>query len=79
MKILLERTSRLKRDIYNRACPYNGFNICRASLSSMMIDKKRKEDYCCDENYDDCPIYLAKILRMVSKDSSVRREMHYEF
>jgi hypothetical protein len=79
MKILLERTSRLKRDIYNRACPYNGFNTCRASLSSMMIDKKRKEDYCLDENYDDCPIYLAKILRMVTKDSSSRREVHCEF
>jgi hypothetical protein len=79
MKILSERTSKLKRDAHTRACPYNGIDTCQASLSSMMIDKKRKEDYCGDENYDDCPIYLAKILRMVSKDSSLKREAHYEF
>jgi hypothetical protein len=79
MKIVLERTSKLKRDAHTRACPYKGIDTCQASLSSMMIDKKRKEDYCVDENYDDCPIYLAKILRMVSKDSSSRREVHCEF
>jgi len=79
MKIIVGRTSRLKRDAYKRACPYNGLNTCRASLSSMIIDKRRKEDYCSDENYDDCPIFLAKILRMVTKDSSLRKEAYVEF
>lgn len=79
MRIISERTCHLKLDAYNSVCPYNGINTCRASLSSMMIDKSRKEDYCSDENYDNCPIFLAKILRMVSKVSSLRREAHYEF
>lgn len=70
MKILSERTSQSKLYAYNRACPYNGIHTCRASISSMVIDTRRKEDYCSHENYDSCPIFLAKILRMVSKDSS---------
>jgi len=77
--IISERTCRSKRDAYESACPFNGVNTCRASLSSMMIDRRRKEDYCSHENYDSCPIFLAKILRMISKDSSLSRETHYEF
>lgn len=79
MRIISERTYQSKINAYNSVCPYNGINTCRASLSSIMIDKSRKEDYCRDENYDNCPIFLAKILRMISKDSSSRREAHYEF
>jgi len=70
MKILSERTSQSKLYAYNNICPYNGINTCRASISSMIIDKRKKEDYCSDENYDSCPIFLAKILRMVAKDFS---------
>jgi hypothetical protein len=79
MKIILEGIQRLQSKAYKSVCPYNGFNTCRASLSSMMIDKRQQEDYCTDENYDTCPIFLAKMLRMVSKDSTSRREAHYEF
>jgi hypothetical protein len=69
MRIISERTCRSKSDAHNSICPYNGINTCRASISSMIIDKRKKEDYCSDENYDNCPIFLAKIPRMASKDS----------
>jgi len=79
MMIMSERTFQSTRETYSRACPYKGIHTCRASLSSMIIDTRRKEDYCSHENYDSCPIFLAKILRMVTKDSSSRREGDYEF
>ena len=79
MMIISEKIRRSKRDVYKSACPYNGINTCRASLSSMIIDERREQEYCSHENYDSCPIFLAKILRMVSKDSSLRREAQYEF
>jgi len=79
MRIISERTYQSKVNAYNSVCPYNGINTCRASLSSMIIDRRRKEDCCRDEHYDDCPIFLAKILRKVSKNSSIKREANYEF
>lgn len=44
-------------------CPYKGIDICMASISSMFIDDYKKANYCCNEDYDDCPIFLSKILR----------------
>ena len=46
-------------------CPYNGAatGICSASLSTMMIVPSMREGYCENENYDNCPIFLSKILR----------------
>ena len=48
---------------YEMVCPYNGINTCMASLSSMLIDEEKRADCCGTENYDDCPIFLSKILR----------------
>ncbi len=48
---------------YETACPYNGIHVCKASLSSMAIDNRRRENCCGTENYDDCPIFLSKVLR----------------
>jgi hypothetical protein len=48
---------------YERGCPYNGSITCTASLSAMLIDEKMHADCCGTENYDDCPIFLAKVLR----------------
>jgi hypothetical protein len=47
----------------NTACPYNGFNVCMASFSSMLLDSRKREICCSTENYDDCPIFLSKVLR----------------
>ncbi|MEW6569550.1 MAG: hypothetical protein AB1390_00020 [Nitrospirota bacterium] len=44
-------------------CPYNGVDVCMASLSSMTIDSKKKASCCCTEDFDNCPIFLSKVLR----------------
>ena len=49
---------------YVMACPYNFDHICRASFSFMHIDMKQRENCCNTDNYDNCPIFLSKILRM---------------
>ena len=48
---------------YEMGCPYNGINTCMASLSSMLIDDVKRAGCCATENYEDCPIFLSKILR----------------
>jgi len=44
------------------ACPYNGINVCMASFSLMAIDTK-KDNCCSTDDYDNCPIFLSKVLR----------------
>jgi hypothetical protein len=46
-------------------CPYGDreTNICLASLSSMVIDHSSRQEYCSNDNYDNCPIFLARSLR----------------
>lgn len=41
---------------------------CSASLFSLAIDARRYERYCCQDNYDDCPMYLAKSLRLYANE-----------
>jgi len=48
---------------YERACPYNSINPCMASITSLPIDEQKQANCCSTENYDDCPIYLSKLLR----------------
>jgi hypothetical protein len=47
---------------YDKSCPYNGINVCMASFSSMAIDTK-KANCCSTDDYDNCPIFLSKVLR----------------
>lgn len=47
----------------NISCPYNGFNVCLVSFSSMLLDARKREICCGTENYDDCQIFLSKVLR----------------
>jgi hypothetical protein len=47
------------------ACPYNGIDVCMASFSAMVIDKYQSEKCCSTEDFDDCPIFLSKVLRKV--------------
>ena len=63
MHILSVSLEKSKPIDYERACPYNGINICMASITSLPLDKQKKADCCSTENYDDCPIYLSKLLR----------------
>ncbi len=48
---------------HETACPYNGVNVCTASFSSMAIDNQRRENCCGTDKYDNCPIFLSKVLR----------------
>lgn len=44
-------------------CPFDGVTICLASLSSMPLDRMKRTLYCRTERFDECPIFLAKVLR----------------
>jgi hypothetical protein len=48
---------------YREQCPYNKCSVCAASFSNLRIDPLKNQNFCSSENYDDCPIFLAKILR----------------
>jgi hypothetical protein len=46
-------------------CPFTDVetNICLASLSAMVVGPHNRRQYCLSENYDDCPLFLAKMMR----------------
>jgi len=48
---------------YEIGCPYDGLMVSLASFSSMALDSLKRIHCCSTENYDNCPIFLAKILR----------------
>ncbi len=49
---------------YEVGCPYLGESaICRASFSSLVPTVDSRKAFCLNEDYDNCPIFLAKILR----------------
>lgn len=52
---------------YEVSCPYVSKNVCTASISSMLIDEQISKDCCSTENYDNCPIFLSKMLRRDKK------------
>jgi len=63
MNVVSSSQHNVKTERYVEMCPYNGVHVCFASISSMVIDEKEKEDYCSNENYDTCPIFLSMMLR----------------
>ena len=50
---------------HQTACPYDCLHTdkCAASLSAMTISPVSRQIYCSTENYDNCPVFLAKMLR----------------
>ncbi len=48
----------------NFHCPFidEKQDICSASLSSIIIGPQNRHTRCSSENYDNCPIFLAKLL-----------------
>jgi hypothetical protein len=46
-------------------CPFGGAKsaVCPASLFSMVIGRSRRREYCSGDDYDSCPIFLARMLR----------------
>jgi hypothetical protein len=63
MNMILTGLNKSVIAIHEKGCPYNGINTCMASLSSMLINDEKHAGCCGTENYDDCPIFLSKILR----------------
>ncbi len=51
--------------IENSICPYRKAHTeyCFASVMTMRIDKRRNMTYCLTDNFDCCPLFLAKVLR----------------
>lgn len=44
-------------------CPYHeGSGICGASISRLMVSKEESA-FCDSEDYDNCPLFLSKVLR----------------
>jgi hypothetical protein len=52
-------------DVHGLMCPYGAAKsiFCSASIMTVAIDNRRKAAYCCTEDYDRCPLFLAKVLR----------------
>lgn len=63
MEMMRTINDRIRVMDFDTYCPYQGSTVCMASLSSMIIDDSRMSSCCSTENYDDCPIFLSKMLR----------------
>lgn len=65
MNAALRGTDRTGSDLFeDLACPFSSTSdTCIASLSSMVIDERKKTECCGTENYDSCPVFLSKVLR----------------
>jgi hypothetical protein len=63
MNTLTVNHEQSKCNNFETACPYNGIKVCTASFSSMAIDSHKRDNCCGTDNYDDCPIFLSKVLR----------------
>lgn len=49
-------------------CPYTGASeVCNASLSSLLPSPTVRTNFCNTDDYDYCPIFLAKVLRRRGK------------
>jgi hypothetical protein len=45
-------------------CPYSGISdVCNASLSLLSPSAEVRTAFCNSDDYDDCPLFLAKVLR----------------
>jgi uncharacterized Zn-finger protein len=46
-------------------CPFcdSRKDTCAASVTSMVIVPHTRQLYCSNENFDNCPVFLARILR----------------
>ena len=51
--------------LYGYFCPFlqNETDTCLAAIFQMAVEYKAKFNYCGNEDYDTCPLFLAKILR----------------
>lgn len=52
-------------DVHGSMCPYWTAKsiFCSASIMIVAIDDRKRALYCCTEDHDRCPLFLAKVLR----------------
>ena len=52
-------------DAHAEVCPYVPTNMdyCSASVMSVQINNPTRDNYCSSEDFDRCPLFLAKLLR----------------
>jgi hypothetical protein len=50
---------------YEMLCPYRNIETerCMAAISTMSLGPMTRLTYCDTENFDNCPVFLAKVLR----------------
>ena len=62
---IIEEKTQIDYKYYEVSCPYCNIEteICMAALSTMSLGPITRLTYCDNENYDNCPVLLAKILR----------------
>ena len=46
-------------------CPFQPSKnfFCSASIMTVALDSRKRSTYCNTEDFDQCPIFLAKVLR----------------
>ncbi len=51
--------------VHGSICPYmtGEKDFCSASVMETTVSNDRWSHYCCTEDHDRCPLFLAKILR----------------
>ncbi len=62
---IIEEKTQIDYKYYEVSCPYCNIEteICTAALSAMSLGPITRLTYCDNESYDNCPVFLAKILR----------------
>jgi len=52
-------------ETYASVCPYRKVTsaYCSASVMAFAVTKRQDTAYCRTENFDHCPLFLAKVLR----------------
>lgn len=55
-------------------CPFyrSETTLCAASLSGLVIGKQKQAVLCGSDDYDNCPLFLAKTLRMRAIDTPLK-------
>ncbi|MDO3378490.1 hypothetical protein [Geoalkalibacter halelectricus] len=48
-----------------RACPFlcNASRTCMASISTLPVDARKRRELCRSEDFDDCALFLSRLLR----------------
>ncbi len=51
--------------VHGSMCPYGTVtsNFCSASVMTVVMSSYQKITYCWTDDYDRCPLFLAKVLR----------------